>query len=124
MEDIISQKNYRKEAQKAQITYNKIEHVWCPMLNADIIFNSHGFRHLIRKRGILRSRKEQIRRFSLIPSIKGIVEDPAITILNHRRIINNPTANFWTLSKKNNDEVIKVVIRQLNDGQKHFFSVY
>jgi hypothetical protein len=31
---------------------------------------------------------------------------------------------FWAISEEWNKEVVTVVIRQVGDGKKHFFSVY
>ena len=106
------------------------------MLNDYVAFNAVGFRHLVRKRGVLRSTDEQLRRFSLIPLAKEILENSNITIYhkkqessrflgNHKKnSVDMRQANFWTLSEKRGNKVITVIVRQFNGGAKHFFSVY
>jgi hypothetical protein len=120
----IEKGGYQNAKREARECYFKIGRVWCPALNDYITFNAVGFRHLVRKRGILRSTDEQLRRFSLILLAKDIIENPSAAIFHDKSIINIRAANFWTLSMRHEDGIIKVIIRQLDGGAKHFFSVY
>jgi hypothetical protein len=79
--------------------YENIGETWCQVLKECITFNRLGFQHLLRKRGIPRTKAEKERHFAPLPFVKEIIEDPS----------NN--AEFWRLSKEIN-------------GKKYFFSVY
>jgi hypothetical protein len=58
----------------------------------------------------LRSTDEQLRRFSLILLAKDIIENPSAAIFHDKSIINIRAANFWTLSMRHEDGIIKVII--------------
>ena len=79
--------------------YKKIVKVWCPALNDDVIFNSMGIRHLLRKRGELRPKHERERRLGLLRYAVEIISD-------------------------SNASIVIVVVRQFERGNKHFLSVY
>lgn len=124
------------EKKKAVEFYKKIGHVWCPALGDHIAFNSIGFRHLIRKNGFPRKQSEQRRRFALLPFAEEILKNPSAVILNAKqnakhsvdnhgkKQAKNVGAAFWVFSDNRNGESIKIVVRQLDRGQKHFFSIY
>lgn len=109
---------------KAKNDYKKIGYIECPAFNGErVYFTSAGFIHLIRKDKILRPMKEQIRRLNLMKIVNKIVTNNQKyfehTLLNNKK----PPAQFWSLVIDNNDVYVKVVIRQIGNGNKHFFSV-
>jgi hypothetical protein len=119
-----------------KVLYGKIGTMWCPALNEYITFNRLGFQHLLRKRGIPRTKEEQERRFALLPFVKEIVGDPCAKFYyqkktsfsrldrHNKTIRTSNNAEFWRLSKEIDGKRINVVIRKINHGKKHFFSVY
>ena len=111
---------YEKEKREAREFYNRIGRVWCPALNDYVVFNRVGFRHLIRKNALPRARNEQRRRFALLPKSAFILTDPFM-IAAHRK---EGRFNFWAFTKEHNNRKIKVIIRQIGERQKHFFSIF
>lgn len=127
---------YEQLKLKAKKTYSKIGRIHSPALNGEYVaFTNKGFTHLIRKGRNPRPRKEQARRFLLIPYAEQIIKNPRATILyrssetkyyinrHGQKILTSSIAHFWTFVENINGTKIKVVVRQLNLGQKHFFSI-
>jgi hypothetical protein len=120
MENPAFQSEYKKTKKEAREIYNKIGRVWCPALNDYIVFNRTGFRHLLRKNSLPRARNEQKRRFALLPQSALILSDPFVNI-THRK---EGKFDFWAFTKEHNNRKIKVIIRQIGEHQKHFFSIF
>jgi hypothetical protein len=104
--------------------YQGIGRVWCLVLKDYIEFNKSGFRHLIRKNGILRPYREQRRRFAALTYAKEIIETAQEYFFFEETMKQGIRARFWSLVAMRSDFLVTVVIRQLGDGKKHFFSVY
>jgi hypothetical protein len=105
--------------------YKKTGKVWCPVLKDYVTFNSVGIHHLLRKRGGLRPKREQKRRFVLLRYAAGIIGDPKAVILHQLK--DNPSgrrAHFWAFKYRYKRKAITVVVRQFENGAKHFLSVY
>ena len=136
MENPASENSYEEAKKKAKEFYGKIGHVWCPALGDFVVFNQAGFEHLVQKRGSPRPKSEQKRRFSLLPYVKNILEDQGITIIHEKnkilhsakvggaRVIMVTTAQFWRIVALRDDEIIKIIIRQIDGHEKHFFSIF
>lgn len=109
---------------KARIEYNKIKFIESPAFNGDkIYFNKYGFNHLIRKQKDLRSRDEQIRRLKLLSLVHSLLISSS-KIDNYRmNIVDGYPASFWSIIGNVEGKKVKVIIRQLGNGRKHFFSV-
>jgi hypothetical protein len=127
---------YEKAKQQAKQIYLKIGRIKSPALGDEyVFFTSAGFDHLLRKGRIPRTRNEQKRRFTLLPYVEQIIKNPTGKIIYRKtkikeranrhgeKILIESTAHFWTFVDKIGDCVIKVVIRQLENKNKHFFSV-
>lgn len=126
---------YEKAKEKAKKIYSRIGHVKCPALQGRVSFSRLGFNHLIRKGRIPRTKNEQKRRFVLLPYVENIVKNPTATIQyrkekikekanrHGKKVLIESVAHFWTFIETIRDCTVKVVIRQLNNGNKHFFSV-
>ena len=126
---------YEKSKEKAKNIYSKIGRLSSPALNNYINFTSIGFNHLIRKGRIPRTRNEQKRRFVLIPFVEQILKNPKAVIeyrSNEIKYYSNRYGNsvlitsfaqFWTFVEEVDSCEIKVVIRQINQGEPHFLSV-
>jgi len=96
----------------------------CPSLNNEMVcFNSIGFKHLIRK-AEKRTFREQRFRFSLLPFAPMIIFD-ADVIVNYRFSNNKhgKITQFWGINKTYRNIVLRVIIRQIGCGQKHFYSI-
>jgi hypothetical protein len=127
---------YNKAKEKAKKIYSNIGTVKCPALGDEyVFFSSFGFNHLVRKGRVPRTKNEQKRRFTLLPYVEKIVKNPKAVIIYRKETIKEKSnrhgekiliesiAHFWALIEKIEDCEIKVVVRQLEGGNKHFFSV-
>ena len=127
---------YQKAKEEAKKIYSEIGGVKCPALGDEyVFFNSFGFNHIIRKGRIPRTRNEQKRRFALLPFVEVIIKNPKAIIIYRKetikekinrhgeKVLMESTAHFWAFVEKIEDCNIKVVVRQIEKGNKHFFSV-
>ncbi|HEY5259162.1 MAG TPA: hypothetical protein VIJ46_00825 [Rhabdochlamydiaceae bacterium] len=120
----IQKESYEDTELKARDLYKAINRVWCLPLDAYVVFDRQGFHHLIVKKNIPRPKSERKRRFALLPYAQDILKNPD-TIISHKiKNIRKSQADFWIFSGKTNDLHIKVVVRQIGSGKKHFFSIY
>jgi hypothetical protein len=111
---------YEGIKKKAKEIYDNIERVWCPALNDHIVFRKAGFRHHIWKNGIFRIKSEQKRRLALIPCVVEIIQSQKDQGLYR----NEGDVRFWAFIQRRDKKIIRVVIRQIGEGEKHFFSVF
>ena len=100
-----------------------------------VLFTSAGFDHILRKGRIPRTRNEQKRRFALLPYVENIIKNPTAKIVYRKldvkekvnrhgeKVLIESVAHFWTFIDKVDDCGIKVVVRQLENKDKYFFSV-
>lgn len=117
-------KAYAKLYDDAKRIYFNIGEVTSTSLNGDkVVFNRFGWRHIFQKRSDRRSIQDTIRRFTLLKYAPKIVREGSLKVFREN-IQNEVKGRFWTIcSQKQGQEKIKVIIRQINDGPKHFFSV-
>ena len=114
--------------EKIKAIYYRLGNILCPAMNNErIYFNKYGLNHIFRKGRIPRSTREQIRRVGLLLYVEDVIRCAKI-ITEYREGNNQPlqrlsTARFWSLEKIIDNRKIIVVIRQINLGNKHFFSV-
>jgi len=124
---------YEKSKEKAKNIYSKIGHIECPALSNEFVtFSRVGFNHLVRKGRIPRTKNEQKRRFVLIPYVENIIKNPKAKILYREKIVKykanrhgekviiESKARFWAFAENIESCKIKVIIRQLGSGNKHF----
>ena len=116
---------YDRTKRLAKSIYKRIKKVECPILNnEEVVFSSKGFNHLIRKLKV-RSRKEQKKRFRLIPFAKKIIQS-AKTIEDYRnkkRKKDNKQIQEWALLGIFGQLTIKLIVKQEGNGNKHFYSI-
>lgn len=108
--------------------YMNIGSIRCPALgNEEVVFDDHGLRHLSRKYGEKRPILDQIRRLRLVPLAVRILTENAADVTRTETFKRSSgvltTAQFWKFTVQENGQIISVVIRQIEDGPKHFFSV-
>ncbi|MES2215994.1 MAG: hypothetical protein V4481_01725 [Patescibacteria group bacterium] len=111
-----------KLVQEAKQKYKSIGSAPCPALNNEqISFNKHGLRHLLFKRGLPRPQSEQLRRLMLVQHAPYILKSGKL--LEYRENIESATiGRFWAITGHNQDTKITVIVRQIGNGKKHFFS--
>ena len=100
--------------------YSQLKPVACPTLqDEEVVFSRSGFDHLLRKGGIFRTKKDQLRRFSLLKYARTVLEKPDLEII----VREGTSAIFWKMSKNIGNKTVRVVVRQKETGPKHFFSI-
>ena len=125
-----------KIKKEAREIYNKIEYVWSSALGDRVFFNSTGFRHLVWKGKEYRSSYQQHKRLALLPFAPNIIANAKIP--NSRRIevkytkikwhhekkkaLSNIT--YWSFKGESNGKPVRVIVRQIGNGHKHFFSIF
>lgn len=127
---------YKKTKDKAMEIYKKIGRISCPALNDDhIYFNRLGFNHIVRKGRITRTKNEQKRRFILLKYAEDIIRNPKAFIKfreyeikervnrHGEKILVTFNSKFWTFTENREDCKIKLVVRQNDGSNKHFFSI-
>lgn len=127
---------YFEIKQQAKNVYSKIGRLPCPALGGEYVtFNRLGFSHLLRKGHVPRPKSEQKRRLFLLKYAEQIVKNPKSKIYfrqteekyfinrHGQKILTTSIAKFWTFIEDVDNKKIKLVIRQLGSGQKHFLSI-
>jgi len=136
MQDI---SNYNKIRENSHNFYQKIRAIRCPALSNELVhFNAEGFKHLVYKgKGKRRERNKnnQITKFKLLPKAKTIVEisttyqeyDESLTTVRKKRfkktVSGMTTIKYWGFIAIIQNFRVKVIVRQIGNGQKHFWSV-
>ena len=115
---------WREFIENAKTEYRKIGSIKCPAFDGDkVFFTERGFNHLIMKRGVRRSRFQQERRLNRVGQAVELVSKQN-NIHSYRISVHEKSvARFWSLEGSLRGRTIIVVIRQINYGNKHFFSV-
>ncbi len=110
----------------------EIGYVKCPAFDGEkIYFTNRGFKHLLFKDREYRSIPEQMRRINLLKRAPVILSSSqkhnAYREIKDRIQINGQGKNsivcFWSFSQNFNGEKTIVIVRQINDESKHFFSI-
>lgn len=108
-------------------TYRKIRFIYCPAFQDEVIhFTGVGFQHLIRKGRVSRKQPEQIERIGLIPLAINILQKTKTTDRYRINIVGDSIAHFWLIKSRINgiSICVIVIVRRLNHGHLHFFSVF
>jgi hypothetical protein len=121
MENPIIENHKETLAQKTKAFYKQIGHIWCPTLGDYVAFSTPGFRHLLRGGAGWRSRLDKRRRFLLLKFAPQIIASPHAKVVPGEQ---TEKAKFWEISEKYDKKLITVVVRQIGQGNKHFFSTY
>jgi hypothetical protein len=111
--------------ESAKLEYKSIGYVECPAFDYEkVYFNRHGLKHLIYKGRIPRSLEEVTKRFNLIHYATSIIKKTNKIDNEEKRIMGDSTAYFWTIRNTiNNHLTIRIILRRLNNGVLHFFSI-
>ncbi|MDO8515473.1 MAG: hypothetical protein Q7S14_03155 [bacterium] len=116
--------SYLQAKKSAKLLYKKIGKIDVAALDGESVsFTRVGFDHLIRKGRVKRNKKEQFHRFGLLKYVAQILQNKNVTILYRENKRNLSIAKFWTFVEVIQRTKIKLVVRQVGDGSKHFFSI-
>jgi hypothetical protein len=108
--------------------YKSIGSVSCPAFPFErIYFNKHGLNHMIRSKGNVRRFSDQMRRMRLFKHAVSILEACPTTkwykFSYKKKERGLSIARFWSCIGYREGKKITVLVRQLNDSPKHYFSI-
>lgn len=114
--------------QQARVFFKQNKSITCPAFPKEkITFNSKGLSHLFYKGANKKSTrpiKEIDTRVKLLPSAAKVLElmplpQEETTLTDHKGKI----CNYWAFEAVVDKRRIKVIVRQVGNGKKHFWSV-
>ena len=115
-------KLYKKQIKEI---FNRTKSVSCPAFSSErIIFNSKGINHLIYKGD--RSRREMSRikiNIRLLPRAIKLLSRATFYQEETSYEKESKTYRFWTFEAVVAKRRIKVIVREVGNGKKHFWSV-
>ena len=105
--------------------YQIIGSVECPyFVGEKVFFNRKGFNHLLRRGKTPRFSAEQDERLALLKYCKNMLSI-GHDYVEYRTVEKLDTAAFfWTFTARFENLNIKLVVRQIDNGQKHSFSIF
>ncbi len=119
--------SFRQLKQQARKFFQQTKAVFCPAFpDEKVVFNSKGINHLLYKSGRTnrrRSKKEAAIRINLLPravkllSLITLYQQDVILEFGEKRL------KYWSLEGVIDNRRIKVIVRQVGKGNKHFWSV-
>ncbi len=133
-------KNLKKIINKAEKTYKRIGEIYCPYFKEKVSFNDKGIKHLkFKSESKARERKDQYMRLKNIHIAPLVVErSSTLQEIHSKKIFVKVRTNtrkeeilkqatyygFVAIIEDGNfNKRVKVIIRQIEGGNKHFWSV-
>ena len=115
----------RDEIKKYKEEYYQIGFIVCSAIGDKKVFiNSHGFKHLIQKGRIPRSKKERQNRLSLIMHIQEALQNGVLIEIRKEYKGNIKMITFWCIEYSTQTKIIKVILRRIKRGKIHFYSIF
>ncbi len=110
--------------QKVKDFYKTLTSTKCSaFVEEEVYFNRHGLNHLIAKQRKYRTPEEIERRYKLLAHVASVIKKAKKVVKEEKRIKGMSIAYFWTLRERVGNTTLRVILRRLNDGPLHFFSV-
>ena len=118
-----SPQDYEEAKKCAKAFYEEIGIVKTSALGgAKVVFTSAGFNHLLRRGRKFRPKSEQMKRLSLLRYARAILTDPGASV-RHRKLRKQALVQYWSFTKHFDGQRVKLIVRQIGAGQKHFYSI-
>jgi len=130
---------YEAAVAKAKQIYSKIGRIPCPLFNGEfVVFNRHGFTHILRRGKLIRPKAQRLIRLRLIEFAETIIKTPdgSVTVefrdeyeiervVNRfgKKILEKRKARSWGFVRVVDDSKITIVVGQIDGGQKEFLSI-
>ena len=116
--------SFKKTARRQ---YRKIKFVACPAFPREkIIFNSKGFNHLFYQgstKARTRAKLETSVRVKLLPRAIKLLRLMPLPQEESSYLLEKKRYQFWAFEGVVDNKRIKVIVRQIGNGNKHFWSV-
>jgi len=130
------EEKFKKVRDEAERFYKIIESIYCPYFGEKVAFNAKGLRHLkFKSDQQARSHKDQYSRFKLLKFAPEVLRRSCTVqgIWKTRRFEEQKTNSRWEHVVKNvifyefiavlNSVRLKVIVKEVLGGEKHFWSV-
>jgi hypothetical protein len=131
-----NEKDFEILKQKAEDYYHSIVSVWCPYFQEKISFNAKGLRHLkFKSDERARTERDQYARLKLLPFVPEVLnKSKTVQGINKTRLLEEEKNNGqWKRAMKDvtfyefiavlENVRIKVIVKEVFGGGKHFLSV-
>jgi len=122
-------KTFKLQFSEYKKLFKKLNRTLCPALqNEYVYYNNQGFNHIISKHRRYRSVNDAIRRICLLSFVESIIKETH-SIHSYRISKSlNSIARFWEIQQKKvvagELRTVSVILRKINEGNIHFFSVF
>lgn len=107
--------------------FDQNKEISCPAFpNEKVVLNSKGLHHIFYKGGqtkFARSEKESSARASLIPRAIKVLKYMCFVQEDSQLVIGTKIIRYWAFEAVVDGRRIKVIVRQIGNGNKHFWSV-
>ena len=109
---------------KIKSFFNQVRQVQNPALGEIIYFNAKGINHLLYKNNRNLRQKDRIKaNFILLPRATKLLEKSTFWQEESHYVKDKSKYFFWAFEAVVDQRRIKVIVRQVNSGKKHFWSV-
>ncbi len=116
---------YSELLEKSKLYYQELDTVYSDALQDNIYFNSKGFNHITFKNPRnIRPITDQMNRLKLLESAIQLIKKANI-YQEYEEVtgLENKNIKYWGIIAILNNVKLKVIIRSIGNGQKHFWSV-
>lgn len=132
----ISQKEFDIIKSNAELIYRGFGEIYCPYFQEKIIFNSKGFEHVrFKRRNHARNLQDQYIRFKILKfapevirlskTVQGVLEQNIFENMrsDHKNELTLVDAVFYEFIAILEKVRVRVIVKQINSGQKYFWSI-
>jgi hypothetical protein len=119
--NFLFEQTFKRVQTQARRFYFKVLGPWdptVPALNDKVVISEAGWYHLHHK---ARNKFEMLTRYFAIPKITVMFSDPNVHVSHTKG--NDGASEFWALQANVDGVETKIVVRSINGGHKHFYSV-
>jgi hypothetical protein len=117
--------------QELRPKYDAVGSVYCKAIRSNVVFNRHGWKHLVYKGNRERRNKaDALLRLGAFPWVKDVVKQARVasTLTRDQRVGGNILPVTYhelkhTFTKKKRDVCVVVILRQIDNGEIHYYSV-
>ena len=130
------EKDFEEEGNRAEAFYSAIDEVYCPYFREKISFNAKGFKHLkFKSDQVARTREDQYIRLKLLKFAPKVLDKSHTIqgIWSTKKFENQKTSSRWESVLKDvtfyefiavlENVRVKVIVKQVLGGGKHFWSI-
>lgn len=132
----ITEEQYAKEKESAQLLYKKLAPVKCNAISGELVhFTSEGYNHLIYKGSKERTKGDQIMRFRCLDLARKVLsltttiqekEEGHVEVeikMKKRRERVTKIVRFWAFISIMHNKKTKVIIKKTGEGKVIFWSI-